>query len=467
MATTPFIAAIELTSSRIAGIAGKTNPDGSLYIQAYATEDASSCVRKGIVFNIDETAQALTAIINKLETQLEQSIAKVYVGIGGLSTHTCLNKIEREVNNEEIITPALVDAICDENLASKPEDMDILDVAPQEYIIDNTPQVRAVGVAGQHIMAQYLNIVARTALKKNLEHSFEKAQIEIADLLIAPTALAQVVLTEAEMRSGCALVDFGADTTTVSVYKNSLLRYLAVIPLGGNNITRDLTTLQMEDGEAERLKLSLGDMRYEEENTDVPNTFMTEDGRSIELFQLNKIIYARQSEIIANILHQIQLSEYDDRLLSGVVLTGGGANMKHLEDIFRQQSKITKVRTARFVQPVIETAGSFLLKDGTQNTLIGLLAMGKENCANPEEKKPEEVPPLPELPPIAKSLFDQDEAIIEADEQRKAAAEAAQKQKKQEKTKKQRSWFSGLTEKFEKATNSLFSDSEMSGDDKE
>jgi cell division protein FtsA len=466
MAITPFIAAIELTSSRIAGIAGRTNADGSLYVQAYAAEDASSCVRKGIVFNIDETAQALTTIINRLEAQLEQSIAKVYVGIGGLSMHTSLHKIERDVEKEGIITPELVDAICDENLATELDDMDILDVAPQEYIIDNTPQVRAVGVAGHHIIAQYLNIVARTALKKNLEHSFEKAQIEIADLLIAPSALASVVLTETEMRSGCALVDFGADTTTVSVYKNNLLRYLTVIPLGGNNITRDLTTLQMEDSEAEKLKLSLGDMRYEEENTDVPNTFMTEDGRAIELFQLNKIIYARETEIIVNVLNQIRLSEYDDRLLSGVVLTGGGANMKHLEEIFRQQSKITKVRTARFVQPVVETAGSFLLKDGTQNTLIGLLAMGKENCAKPEEKKPEE-PPISELPPIPEDLFAHDEAIKEAEEQQKAAAEAAKKQEKIEKTKKTKSWFKGIKDTLGKATESLFSDSEMSGDDKE
>lgn len=88
-----------------------------------------------------------------------------------------------------------------------------------------------MGVAGQHITGQFLNIVARASLKKNLEHSFEQAKVEIADLLIAPIALANAVLTENEMRSGCALVDFGADTTTISVYKNNILRYLSVLPL--------------------------------------------------------------------------------------------------------------------------------------------------------------------------------------------------------------------------------------------
>lgn len=135
-------------------------------------------------------------------------------------------------------------------------DMSVLDVAPQEYKIDNNLQADPVGVAGKRITGNFLNIVARASLKKNLEHSFEQAKIEIADLLIAPIALANAVLTESEMRSGCALVDFGADTTTVSVYKNNMLRFLSVLPLGGNNITRDITALQMEEAEAEQLKRS-------------------------------------------------------------------------------------------------------------------------------------------------------------------------------------------------------------------
>ena len=155
-----------------------------------------------------------------------------------------------------------------------------------------------MGVAGKRITGNFLNIVARASLKKNLEHSFEQAKVEIADLLIAPIALANAVLTESEMRSGCALVDFGADTTTVSVYKNNILRFLSVLPLGGNNITRDITALQMEEAEAEQLKLKYGDMLYEEEETETPAVCTLEDGRSIELNVLNDIIDARAEEIL-------------------------------------------------------------------------------------------------------------------------------------------------------------------------
>ena len=210
MATTDFIAAIELSSSKISGIAGKKNSDGSIQVLAYAREDASSFIHKGVIYNIDKTAQALTSITNKLENQLNNSIAKVYVGIGGQSLRTVKNAVSRTLEEEGIISQELVDSICDENLEVPLADMSVLDVAPQEYKIDNTLQADPVGVAGQHITGQFLNIVARASLKKNLEHSFEQAKVEIADLLIAPIALANAVLTENEMRSGCALVDFDA-----------------------------------------------------------------------------------------------------------------------------------------------------------------------------------------------------------------------------------------------------------------
>ena len=132
MATTEFIAAIELSSSKISGIAGKKNSDGSIQVLAYAREDAASFIHKGVIYNIDKTAQALTSIINKLESQLNNSIAKVYVGIGGQSLRTVKNAVSRVLEEEGIISQELVDAISDENLEVPLIDMSVLDVAPQE-----------------------------------------------------------------------------------------------------------------------------------------------------------------------------------------------------------------------------------------------------------------------------------------------------------------------------------------------
>lgn len=476
MATTEFIAAIELGSSKVTGIAGRKNSDGSMQVLAYAKEDSSSFIRKGIIYNLDKTAQSLTSIINKLEGDLKNSIAKVYVGIGGQSLRTVRNVVSRDLNEETIISQELVDAICDENLEIPLVDMDILDVAPQEYKIGNNLQADPVGVAGSHIEGRFLNIVARASIKKNLERCFEQAKIEIADLLISPLVTANAVLSESERRSGCALIDFGADTTTISVYKNNILRFLTVLPLGGNSITRDITSMQMEEEEAERLKITFGNVMYEEEESEEAATCQLEDGsRTVELQALNNIIEARAEEIITNVWNQIQLSGYDDKLLSGIIITGGAANLKNLDTMLRKRSKIEKIRTARSIRNTIQTDSDLIKKDGTQNTLFGLLFEGKENCCLIETRPVTHSQPVITEPV---NMFEEDEALKEQeavareakkkkDEEDKRRRDEDRRRKEEEKRKKEEarkkkkegpSWFEKT---FNKISNEIFSDDDM------
>ena len=476
MATTEFIAAIELGSSKVTGIAGRKNSDGSMQVLAYAKEDSSSFIRKGIIYNLDKTAQSLTSIINKLEGDLKNSIAKVYVGIGGQSLRTVRNVVSRDLNEETIISQELVDAICDENLEIPLVDMDILDVAPQEYKIGNNLQADPVGVAGSHIEGRFLNIVARASIKKNLERCFEQAKIEIADLLISPLVTANAVLSESERRSGCALIDFGADTTTISVYKNNILRFLTVLPLGGNSITRDITSMQMEEEEAERLKITFGNVMYEEEESEEAATCQIEDGsRTVELQALNNIIEARAEEIITNVWNQIQLSGYDDKLLSGIIITGGAANLKNLDTMLRKRSKIEKIRTARSIRNTIQTDSDLIKKDGTQNTLFGLLFEGKENCCLVETRPVTHSQPVITEPV---NMFEEDEALKEQeaaareakkkkDEEDKRRRDEDRRRKEEEKRKKEEarkkkkegpSWFEKT---FNKISNEIFSDDDM------
>lgn len=387
MATTDFIAAIELSSSKIAGIAGKKNSDGSIQVLAFAHEEASSFVRKGGIYNIDKAAQALNNIVDKLKGQLGSTPAKVYVGISGQSLHAVKNYVESTVNDEGRVSSELVDRLCDENRQAVPAEMHILDVVPQEYKIDNILYVDPIGVTGQTITGEFLNIVARTVLKKNLEDSFAQVEVEIADdPIVAPLALSNAILTIDEMRAGCALVDFGADTTTVAVYKNNILRHLCVLPLGGNNITRDIASLQMEEHEAEQLKQQYGNAICEEEEGGNPTTCLMENGRTINLADINNLVEARTEEILANAWNMIQSSGYADKLLAGIVFTGGASNLKNLEEAFKKLSKVEKIRTAKFVRETVYGFGEFL-KDGSYNTLLGLLMAGKENCCKPEAEK--------------------------------------------------------------------------------
>ncbi|MDR0892954.1 MAG: cell division protein FtsA [Mediterranea sp.] len=474
MATTEFIAAIELGSSKIVGAAGRKNNDGSMQILAYVQEDSSSFIRKGTIFNVDKATQGLTTVIQQLEKELNSGIAKVYVGIGGQSLRTVRNVVTRELKEEAIITEELVSAIGDENTAVPLINMDILEVAPQEYKVENNLQANPVGLLGSHIEGRFLNIVARSAVKKNLEYCFHQAKIGMADLLISPIVTATALLTENERRSGCALVDFGADTTTLVVYKNDILRYLAVLPLGGNNITRDLTTLNIEEEEAERLKKRYGDACYEEDPEQEPALCERMDGgHPIKVAELNNIIEARAEEIVANVWHQLQLSGYEEKLMAGVVFTGGAANLKNLDEMVRKRQKVEKLRTAKVPRETIHASGEAQRRDGSQNTLYGLLLSGELNCARPEMPKtpPTTTPTSSQTPELdfgndpeweAEQERLKEEKRKKDEEERKRQKEQDEKRRRKEESKRKPSWI----DRFARGLFDVDDDSSKMEDDK-
>ena len=384
MAAKEFIVAIELGSSKMTGIAGKKNLDGSIQVLACVKEDSSACIRKGVVYNIDKTAQALTNIVNKLEKQLKTTITQVYVGVGGQSIRSIRNIISKEMAGETLVTQDMVIELMDANRNMKYPDQEILDAAAQEYKVDSQLQLDPVGIQCQRIEGNYLNILQRKAFYKNLNKCFETAGIEIAELYLAPLALADSVLTETERRSGCALVDLGADTTTVSVYSKNILRHLAVIPLGFNNIIKDIASLQMEESDAEKMMLKYATAYTD--NNDIDNNMMysIDQDRQVETRKFIEIVEGRLEEIIANVWCQVP-EEYCDKLLGGIILTGGGSNMKAIEKAFQNYTHIDKIRIAKSVTLTILSQNTDVnAHDGKMNTVLGLLAKGDINCAGSE-----------------------------------------------------------------------------------
>jgi len=211
-----------------------------------------------------------------------------------------------------------------------------------------------------------------------------------------------------------------------------------------------------------------------EEGEEPATCQLEEGGRTVELGKLNNIIEARTEEIIANVWNQIQLSGYDDKLLAGLIITGGASNLKNLDEALRKRSKIEKVRSARFVRNTIHADEDVVKKDGTQNTLFGLLAAGNENCCLQETPAPQpHVQPQPQPEPV--NMFEEDESLKEQE----AAARAAKKKKEEEEKRrkeeeKQRkleekkrreeerrnkpNWFKST---FDKLSNEIFSDEDM------
>jgi cell division protein FtsA len=381
MAAKEFIVAIELGSSKVTGIAGQKNLDGSIQILAVVKEASSAFIRKGVVYNIDKTAQCLTSIIKKLETQLKTEIRQVYVGIGGQSIRSVRNVISKDLPNESIVTQEMVIELMDANRNMTYPDQEILDAAVQEYKVGSQFQIDPVGIQATRLEGNFLNILERKAFYKNLNKCFETADINIAEMYLAPLALADSVLTEAEKRSGCALVDLGADTTTVSVYSKNILRHLAVIPLGSNNITKDIATLQMEESDAERMKLKYAAAYTDNNDIDNDLKYSIDPERQIESRKFIEIVEGRLEEIIENVWYQIP-SEFYDKLLGGIILTGGGSNLKNIEKAFNNHTHVDKIRVAKFVtQSIISNHEAIKAHDGTMNTVLGLLAKGDINCA--------------------------------------------------------------------------------------
>ncbi len=379
-----FIVAIELGSSKMTGIAGKKNLDGSIQVLAVVKENSSSFIRKGYVYNIDKTAQCLSSIVSKLEKQLKTSITQVYVGVGGQSIRSIRNVISKELPADTVVTQDMVIELMDANRNMKYPDQEILDAAVQEYKVDSQFQLDPVGIQCNHIEGNFLNILQRKAFYKNLNMCFEAANINVAEMYLAPLALADSVLTETEKRSGCALVDLGADTTTVSVYSKNVLRHLAVIPLGGNNITKDIASLQMEEHDAEKMKLKYATAYTDNNEIDNNLKYSIDPDRQVESRKFVEIVEGRLEEIIANVWCQVP-EELCDKLLGGIILTGGGSNLKNIERAFSNYTHIDKIRTAKFVtQTITSTLPEITARDGQMNTVLGLLAKGDINCAGQE-----------------------------------------------------------------------------------
>ncbi|MGN0068361.1 MAG: cell division protein FtsA [Prevotella sp.] len=376
-----FIVAIELGSSKITGMAGQKNLDGSITVLAVVKEDSKACIRKGVVWNIDKTAQSLTNIVKKLKSSLRTEISHVYVGVGGQSIRSVKNNIVKELPAETIVSKDMVDELMDANRSMSYPEQEILDAVTLEYKVGLQSQLDPVGVQCQRLEGNFLNILWRRAFYRNLNKCFDLAGIAIAEMYLAPLAMADSVLTEAERRSGCLLVDMGAETTTVSIYHRDILRHLAVIPLGGNNITKDIESLQIDEKDAERMKLKYAKAFTDNSDIDNNQTYPIDQERTIEQRRFVEVVEGRLAEIMENVWAQVP-NEYADKLLGGIVLTGGASNMPNIEEAFRRVTRISKVRLAQFVtQTVNASNGENIIHDGTLNTVIGLLAKGDMNCA--------------------------------------------------------------------------------------
>lgn len=383
MTNDDFIVAIELGSSKVTAIAGQKQPDGAIKVLAYAQDPSESFIRKGCINNFNKMTSCVDSIKQKLENALGRSITSCYVGIGGMGMHTVANTVTRHLGEKQLITAEMVNNVKDSNNSMPGNDREILEVIPQDYQLGTQVVSDPIGIASDVIEGHFLNIISSTSVSDSVYNCFRGAHFNVVGMPITVLALADAILTEPEKRSGCAFIDMGAETTSVAIFKNNILRHFAVIPLGSANVNRDLCTLQIEDSEAEQLKRKYG-MACTSEDDAKRETITLSDGRTVKFEEFNGLVEARMEEIILNIKHQIDLSNYNEsKLVSGIVVTGGAANMKNIDKAFATYADFKKVRFVKNIRLQTRFDNKQFTNfnaDGSFNAAIALVDKGEINC---------------------------------------------------------------------------------------
>lgn len=392
MAYTDFIAAIDLGTSHIAGIIGSKNSAGVFSILAYEMENSASCIRRGTIYNVEESANRIKRLLLKLENKIGGAkISQVYVGIGGQSIRS-IDHVVAKSPKEGIVTQQDLDELKDECERFNPEMLDVLSSVSPNYFLDGKQEPNPVGVLASRIEAHYKLIVARPSVRRNIVTSIsDRAKKDIANIIVSPLALADVALSDDEKDLGCALIDFGAGVTSLSVYKNNRLEELVIIPFGSNLITRDIMSLHIVESEAERLKVTYGSAVSNKENdyTIKLNAAEGMGAREVSLSDLNIIIESRMKEILENVHACLDRTGLKESLGAGIIITGGGAFLKNLPEAIRDIFEMD-VRIGTLRKGIIEN--SSFANNPELMVAISLLLQGTENCAQViiEEEVPQE-----------------------------------------------------------------------------
>jgi len=336
MENSEIIVGLDIGTTKIAAIVGHKNEHGKIEILGHGRTESIG-VKRGVVSNIENTVKSIKIAVQQAEQKSGVDIRFVNVGIAG-------QHIKSLQHHGSIIRKNVDEEICQNDIDTLNANMynlnmspgeEIIDVIPQEYIVDAEQGIKQpVGMLGNSLEANFHIIIGQTAAAKNIYKCVRKAGIEVVDLILEPIASAEAVLSDDEKEAGVALVDIGGGTTDIAIFQDGIIRHTAVIPFGGDIITEDIKegcTIIKKHAEELKIKFgsSLASENKDEEVVAIPG-LRGRPPKEITLKNLASIIQARMEEIIDHIHYEIKNSGYEKKLIGGIVLTGGGALLKHL-----------------------------------------------------------------------------------------------------------------------------------------
>ena len=395
-----FIAAIDIGTTKIVAIVGKKNEKGKLEILGIS-KTPSKGVKRGVVLNIEETVGAIQKTVLDIEQQSGVKLNDVFVGIAGQHIKSMRNRgyINRDSYEDEITKEDIIRLVDD--MYKIPIDIgeEIIHVLPQNFIVDNETGVKnPVGMSGKRLEANFHIVIGQIASARNIEKCIDRVGLSVNDLILEPLASAEAVLTADEKEAGVALVDIGGGTTDVAVYYDDVIRHTAVIPFGGNVVTRDIKEgCSILQRQAEALKVqfgsALGDMAPDDKVVTIPGISGREP-KEISFRNLAYIIQSRMEEIIDAVLFEIENSNYFDKLSAGIVITGGGALLKHLPQLVRFKTGLD-VRIG-YPNEYLASEHKAEVNHPMYSTSVGLIQKGFEYKETSWEKVQQKAEPVVE-----------------------------------------------------------------------
>ena len=336
-----IVVGLDIGTTKIACFIGRKNEFGKIELLGYGRSESVG-VSRGVVANIDRTVESIKQAVQEAEEKVGAQIGLVNVGIAGQHIKSLQHRglITRE-NLEAEISQLDIEALIDDmhKLVMQPGE-EILHVIPQEFTVDNEQGIKdPIGMAGVRLEANFHIITGQIAAAQNIYKCIRKAGLEVDQLILEPLASAASVLSEEEKEAGVALVDIGGGTTDIAIFQDGIIRHTAVIPFGGNVISDDIRQgCQIMKRQAEQLKKKFGSALSKETKANeivcIPG-LTGKKPKEIALKTLAQIIEARMTEIIEHVHYEIRSSGYGDQLIGGIVLTGGGSQLKHVTQLFQ------------------------------------------------------------------------------------------------------------------------------------
>lgn len=379
-----IIVGLDIGTTKICAIAGRKNEHGKIEVLSMGKAESFG-VTRGIVSNIDKTVLAIKSAVADAANKAGLSISEVFVGIAGQHIKSMQHRgiIHRDDIDTEIGFRDIDRLVDDMHKLALPPGDKIIHMLPQEFTVDDELGIKdPIGMAGVRLEANFHIITGQTMAARNINKCVNKAALDVCDLVLEPLASADAVLSEEEKEAGVALVDIGGGTTDIAIFQDGIIRHTKVIPLGGNIVTQDVKEgCLIMNKQAEQLKVKFGSALATETQSNEIVSIPGLRGRSpkeISVRNLARIIQARMEEIMEHVHYEIQLSGFEKKLIGGIVLTGGGSQLRHLV----QLTEFVTGLDARIGYPTEHLAQSDIeeVRNPMYATGIGLILKGFENA---------------------------------------------------------------------------------------